>query len=68
MRCSRGRFLLAKLHFDSLLDKRTVNSIRGALQGLPKRPQELFGAYDKTIERIQSQRRDDVELARRVVA
>jgi hypothetical protein len=46
------RFLLAKLHLDSLVGKRTVRYIKHALADLPRGLLQLEKAYDRTISRI----------------
>jgi hypothetical protein len=61
-----SRFLLAKLHLDSLVGKRTVREIRQALEGLPNGVNQLEQAYDQTIARIKSQDTNDVCRARKV--
>ncbi len=60
------RFLLAKLHLDSLAGKRTVKDIRYALKDLPTGIQQLDKAYDQTLARINSKNPDDVKLGKRV--
>ncbi len=60
------RFLLAKLHLDSLVGKRTVRDIKHALADLPRGLLQLEKAYDRTISRIESQEPDGIRLAQRV--
>jgi len=50
------RFLLAQLHMDSLTTKHTPAAVRQALEILP---QEVDAAYDKAMERIDGQPKDD---------
>ncbi|KAI9768507.1 MAG: hypothetical protein M1839_004029 [Geoglossum umbratile] len=50
-----GMFLLARLHFDSLLDKNTKKKIQSALNKPLKGSAALSQAYDKAIKRIESQ-------------
>jgi hypothetical protein len=54
------RFLLAKLHTESLARKNTIKAIRQALQHLPKDLQET---YDEAMQRIDHQSSEDRELA-----
>ena len=49
------RFLLARLHIDSLLDKSTKKKILSTLNGLPKGSKALDEAYNDAIERIKGQ-------------
>ena len=58
------RFLLAKLHIDSLSTKLTVKAVREALQHLPK---DLNQTYDETMKRIDSQKEDERDLACQVL-
>jgi hypothetical protein len=60
------RFLLAKLHLDSLVGKRTVREITSALDNLPKGIEQLGKAYDQTLARIRSQAQSDVDRALKV--
>ena len=59
-----SRFLLARFHMDSLVTKTKRKDVRNALETLPP---ELDGSYDQTMERIESQGKDYLELARRVL-
>jgi len=59
------RFLLAKLHMDSLASKPTRRAIRKALETLPK---QLDETYDQAMERITSQSEDYSALAKNVLA
>ena len=58
-----ARFLLARLHMDSLIGKHTVAAVRKALQNLPR---EVDETYDDAWQRIERQNEDDRELAKRV--
>jgi ankyrin repeat protein len=58
------RFLLARLHVDSLLDKRTKRKVLSTLGSFSEDPKPLEQAYKKAIERIDAQRLDDRALAR----
>ena len=59
-----ARFLLARLHMDSLAGKHNAAAVRVALKSLPK---EVDDTYDEAMERIQLQNQDDQELAERVL-
>ena len=61
------RFLFAQLHLDSLIDKTTPNKITRALKELPKGLKSLDRAYEKAIERIESQEPGFRHLAERVL-
>src|ERR1700734_373497 len=50
-----ARFLLTRLHVDSLLDKDTKKKVRTALMKLSKGDEALNQAYDEAIERIEGQ-------------
>ncbi len=50
------RFLLAKLHMDSLATKRTPKAIQHALQNLPT---EIGDTYDQAMQRIEATNDDD---------
>ncbi len=63
---SSSRFLLAKLHLDTLDDKITVRDIRMTLDTLPKGLKQLAAAYDETVARIERQDAGRVALAKRV--
>lgn len=65
------RFLLARLHIDSLLDKRTKAKVIRMLESLFKGTKgsiALETAYHKAIVRIESQLPEDVILAKSVLA
>ncbi|KAJ7271021.1 ankyrin repeat-containing domain protein [Mycena rebaudengoi] len=59
-----GMFLLAKLHMDSLATKNTVKAVRDALTSLPE---DLEHTYSDAMDRIESQNKDDREIARRAL-
>ncbi|KAJ7270955.1 ankyrin repeat-containing domain protein [Mycena rebaudengoi] len=63
-KCLFFRFLLAKLHLDSLAAKNTVKAVRDALQSLPK---DLEETYNEAMDRIEAQNKDDREIARRTL-
>ncbi|KAF2239786.1 hypothetical protein EV356DRAFT_111079 [Viridothelium virens] len=62
-----GMFLLARLHIDSLLDKRTKRKVESTLNKFSKGSAALEHAYGEAIRRIESQMEDDRLLARRVI-
>ncbi|KAH6643577.1 hypothetical protein C7974DRAFT_985 [Boeremia exigua] len=63
-----GMFLLARLHVDSLADKRTKAKVISALNNLSKGDEALNDAYSETIVRIDGQLRQDGILAKRVLS
>ncbi|KAI9155090.1 ankyrin repeat domain containing protein [Paramyrothecium foliicola] len=65
---ANGMFLLARLHVDSLLDKRTPKQVKSALDKLAKSASALDNAYEGALQRIDCQLRGDCELAKRVVS
>jgi len=62
------RFLLARLHMDSLKSQPTVGDIKRALQNLPQGMEGLEETYEQAIKRIEGQEEGDRELAKRVPA
>jgi hypothetical protein len=62
------RFLLARLHTDSLLDKRTAKDVKLTLAKLSKGSAALEEAYKEAIQRIQGQLSGDYELAKKVLS
>ncbi|KAF7343884.1 putative Ankyrin repeat domain-containing protein 50 [Mycena venus] len=62
---SDGMFLLAKLHIDSLTEKRTVKEIRDALNNMAD---DLNIAYDAIVDRINQQSQGDRKLAWRTLS
>ncbi|KAL9025778.1 MAG: hypothetical protein Q9180_007594, partial [Flavoplaca navasiana] len=63
-----GMFLLARLHTDSLLDKRTVKDVKTTLIRLTKGAAALDAAYREALQRIEGQLDNDRELAKRVLS
>ena len=59
------RFLLAKLHMDSLESKSSRKALRQALQVLPV---GLDATYDEAMSRIASQNDDDHRLAQQILS
>ena len=49
------RFLLARLHLESLADKTTIKAVKQALKALPRGEGALHHAYGETLTRIESQ-------------
>ncbi|KAJ3458785.1 hypothetical protein MRS44_012894 [Fusarium solani] len=58
-----GMFLLAHLHLESLMYKRTPKALRTALEGLPRGSTAYDDTYKQTMKRIQKQFPDRAELA-----
>ncbi|KAI9878016.1 MAG: hypothetical protein M1830_002174, partial [Pleopsidium flavum] len=59
------RFLLARLHMDSLVHKTNRREVRRALENLPK---GVDAAYEEAMERIEAQIEDDKKLAQKVLS
>ncbi|KAF8453886.1 hypothetical protein BDZ91DRAFT_768109 [Kalaharituber pfeilii] len=57
-----SRFLLAKLHIETVIAKHSVQQVRAAINSLPS---GLDATYDVAMERIKMQRVEDQELAMR---
>jgi ankyrin repeat protein len=62
------RFLLAQLHLDSLIGKRSPKAIKLALKELPTGSGAYDYAYKETMERIEGQVADSQELAKLVLS
>lgn len=62
------RFLLAQLHLDSLIGKRSPKAIRAALTNLPRGSEAYDRAYEDAMERITGQVSDKKELAQQVLS
>ena len=62
------RFLLARLHVDSLIDKITKAKVKSALNNLSKGSGALGDAYDEAIVRIDSQPLNHRVLAKNVLS
>ncbi|KAL2676553.1 hypothetical protein Neosp_010314 [[Neocosmospora] mangrovei] len=58
------RFLLAHLHLESLMYKRTAKALCTALERLPRGSTAYDDTYEKTMERIETQFPDQAELAK----
>ncbi|OBT64232.1 hypothetical protein VE03_06864 [Pseudogymnoascus sp. 23342-1-I1] len=63
-----GMFLLARLHVDSLRDKRTKAKVQSMLEMLPRGAEALKEAYNDAIKRIETQLLDDSKLAKSVLS
>ncbi|RSM12118.1 hypothetical protein CEP52_002630 [Fusarium oligoseptatum] len=59
-----GMFLLAHLHLESLMYKRTPKALRTGLEKLPRGSTAYDETYEKTMKRIETQFPDQAELAR----
>ncbi|KAJ6568602.1 ankyrin repeat-containing domain protein [Mycena capillaripes] len=59
-----ARFLLAKLHIESLSTKNTITAVREALKNLPK---NLHDSYDIAMQRIKAQNDEDQTTAHSVL-
>lgn len=62
-----GRFLLAKLHFESLIGKMTGKAIRRALESLPTGSSAYDSAYEEAMNRIEDQNRDKRDMAKKTL-
>jgi hypothetical protein len=62
-----ARFLLAQLHFDSIVSKKTAKNLKQALESLSKGSGAYRRAYEEAMERINGQDTDSKELARQVL-
>lgn len=65
---TRHRFLLARLQFESLIDKTTPRKLQLALAQLQKGSKALNAEYDKALNRIDQQREGFRQLAQKVLA
>ncbi|RDW79059.1 ankyrin repeat domain-containing protein [Aspergillus mulundensis] len=63
-----GMFLLAKLHLDSLVGKRSQKALRTALKSLPTGSNAYDSAYRTAMERIEGQVSDQKEMAKQVLS
>ncbi|KAF4993932.1 hypothetical protein FDECE_13283 [Fusarium decemcellulare] len=63
-----GMFLLAQLHLDSLMGKRSPKAMKTALKRLPVGYEAYDVAYDTAMERIQGQLADSQRLAKQVLS
>ncbi|KAI1113474.1 hypothetical protein F5Y14DRAFT_441857 [Nemania sp. NC0429] len=63
-----GMFLLAQLHFSSLIGKDTPKAIRKALQSLVTGSQAYDAAYELAMRRIRGQVQEQAERAKQVLS
>ncbi|PVH90366.1 hypothetical protein DM02DRAFT_500703, partial [Periconia macrospinosa] len=63
-----GMFLLAQLHLDSLVGKRSPKAVRAALKGLPTGFKAYDHAYEEAMKRIEGQVANAEELAKQVLS
>ena len=59
---------MARLHVDSLLDKKTVKKAKVTLKAFKKGSEALGKAYDEALERIEGQLAEDASLAHRALS
>jgi len=62
------RFLLAQLHLDSLIGKRSPKALRATLSRLPSGTEAYGRAYEDAMIRIESQVADQAELAKQALS
>ena len=60
-----AKFLLARLHMDSLVGKLNARQVRAALEKLPE---GMDGTYDEAMERVEQQNDSRKQLAKRVLS
>ncbi|KAH6670383.1 ankyrin repeat-containing domain protein [Halenospora varia] len=63
-----GMFLLAQLHLDSLVGKRSPKAVRAALKALPSGSNAYDHAYKEAMIRIEGQMSDQGELAKQALS
>ncbi|KAH8733670.1 hypothetical protein BGZ61DRAFT_528933 [Ilyonectria robusta] len=63
-----GMFLLAQLHLDSLIGKTVPKAVRTTLQKLSTGSNAYDHAYDRIVERIEGQIKDQEDLAKQAVS
>ncbi|KAL1895475.1 hypothetical protein Sste5346_005283 [Sporothrix stenoceras] len=62
-----GMFLLAQLHLESLIGKRSPKALRAAITNLPTGSDAYDRAYNDAMQRIEGQVRDQEELAKQAL-
>ena len=62
------RFLLAQLHFNSLVDKKKPREIKTAIETLPTGSKAYDSAYKNAMERIEEQAANSQGLAKQVLS
>ncbi|KAJ9133458.1 Ankyrin repeat domain-containing protein 50 [Pleurostoma richardsiae] len=70
VRLAQGMFLLAQLHLDSLIGKRSVKTLRASLEKLPaaSEAKPYDSAYESVMERIEGQLEEQTQLAKQVLS
>lgn len=63
-----GMFLLARLHLESLIGKRSPKAVRTSLAVLEKGLEAYDHAYEQSMDRIEGQRDDQKMLAKEVLS
>ncbi|KAI9668003.1 MAG: hypothetical protein M1821_000823 [Bathelium mastoideum] len=63
-----GMFLLARLHLDSLIGKKSVKVLRSALGKLPTGSGAYDNAYEAAMDRVEGQLSDQTNLAKQVLS
>ena len=61
------RFLLARLHMDSLINQPTIGHLTRALGNLPRGPSGLYKTYDQAVHRMKAQEETCQDLARQII-
>jgi hypothetical protein len=64
---TRDRFLLARMHVDTLKGQPTIDQMRVALKNLPTGAKGLHQTYDQAMERIDSQQPEIRDLAKHIL-
>ncbi|WAO90276.1 NACHT domain-containing protein [Fusarium falciforme] len=62
-----GMFLLAQLHFESLIGKMTAKVIRTTLESLPTGSKAYDSAYEEAMNRVQDQNKDKRDMAQKAL-
>jgi hypothetical protein len=63
-----SKFLLAQLHLDSLIKKRSSKTIKASLERLPKGSEIYNQVYGEAMKRIENQVTDSQKLAKQVLS
>ncbi|CAI4213228.1 unnamed protein product [Parascedosporium putredinis] len=63
-----GRFLLARLHLESLVGEKSIETLQHALSALPVGPVAYDRAYDEVLKRIESQASHKARLAKQALS
>ncbi|KAF2869928.1 hypothetical protein BDV95DRAFT_640573, partial [Massariosphaeria phaeospora] len=67
LNATKGMFLLAKLHMDSLEGQARAGDLKRALRNLPQGSDRLDKTYDETLKRIDSQSESNRRLGRSIL-